>query len=117
VYYKGDDFVSDIVYGTGLYRKAGGSAALVPATGTRADVVIAGSYKSQYGRVPGQGYASEYFAHLAAAGLLYSGGSTPSPMHRIGLGDSDLNMFSNGSYSFLKAHSGGGKLYRLSDTT
>jgi hypothetical protein len=107
------------VYGAGLYKKAGTSAALVPSTGNWADVVIGGDEGVGYSGITSN--PSEYLSHLAAAGLLYTGGNTPSPTHEMSIGSypgliaQDKNMFSNGLYGFIKAHVDGGKMDRLAD--
>jgi hypothetical protein len=106
--------VGGVVRGAGLYKKSGSSAVLVPSTGDWADVVIAGD-ESTY-----DGYTDnppEYFAHLAEAGLMYSGGSTPSPSHKVTImSDSDNNIFSNGVYAFIKSHKDGNIMGRLANT-
>jgi hypothetical protein len=107
------------VYGAGLYKKSGTSASLVPSTGNWADVVIAGDEGVGYSGITSN--PSEYLSRLAAAGLLYTGGNTPSPTHKMSIGSypgliaQDKNMFSNGLYGFLKEHVDGGKIDRLSD--
>ncbi|MDR2133860.1 MAG: hypothetical protein LBP27_02040, partial [Treponema sp.] len=105
-----------VVYGAGLYKKAGSSAALVPLTGNWADVLIAGDEKNGISGVRYSGETDnsvEYIRHLGEAGLLYAGGNTPSPKHKMNIGSTDENGFSNGMYDFLKTHLDGDKLDRL----
>ncbi|MDR1174741.1 MAG: hypothetical protein LBK83_04650 [Treponema sp.] len=119
--------VEDIVYddrylyaicGLGLYKKAGSPAVLSPKTGDWADVVIGGSeYVEGNGRV-GSGRANEsaaYLAHLDEAGLKYSGVSTPSPTHNMVILSTNLNLFSNGLYDFLKLHKDNNLMDRVDD--
>jgi hypothetical protein len=113
-----DYWYVNAVHGLGLYKKAGSSAVPLPATGNWADVVIATcEYVEGVGR-GGSGRADEsitYLAHLAEAGLKYTGGSTPSPTHFIYVGSTDLNLFANGLYDFLKIHKDNNLMDRVDD--
>jgi hypothetical protein len=128
VEYDRDLVVEDIVYdhyyfdgvrGLGLYKKAGSSAVPRPATGNWADVVIATSEWSDiYSYRVGFARANEsavYLEHLEEAGLKYSGGSTPSPTHFTDTSSTDLNLFANGLYDFLKIHKDNGLMDRLAE--
>ncbi|MDR2662461.1 MAG: hypothetical protein LBC31_05640 [Treponema sp.] len=113
VYYKRAD---SQVRGTGLYK---GTGTIAPKTGNWADVLIAGYIANTFGE-RGYGFIGspeEYFANLADAGLMYTGGSTPSPTHKIGMGVSNPNLFANGIYKWLKDHKDGNRLSRLDNVT
>ncbi|MDR1175144.1 MAG: hypothetical protein LBK83_06730 [Treponema sp.] len=116
VYIVYDDYHVHTVHGPGLYKKAGSSAVPLPATGDWADVVIGGYDWSEADGRFGRGQADEsiaYLAHLAEAGLKYTGGSTPSPTHNMYMSSTDLNLFANGLYDFLKLHKDNNLMDRL----
>jgi hypothetical protein len=109
-----DDGYGTMIRGLGLYKEGSGSA--VPATGDWADVIISGcEYVEGVGR-GGRGLANEstaYLDHLAEAGLKYTGVSTPAPTHNMNMDNTDLNLFSNGLYDFLKLHKDNNLIGRL----
>jgi hypothetical protein len=101
------------IYGAGLYKKEGSGAVLIPSTENWADVVIGSDsgVRTGVGLDGGRGDApepAEYLKHLRDAGLLYTGGDTPSPTHNMHIGPSQTfannNMFYNGLYDFFQAH-------------